>query len=223
MPAPIRKPKTTWFTLLILGAALALWAYDQKNQPHLPPATPATPAATVAKAGRYEVFQNCTLVEARHNDGDSFMIRLPNGKTAEFRLYFVDAPESAFKSYGGGATNHARISQQAADLGGITPEQAVAIGKKGKAFTLGLLASQPFILYSEWDSPYNDGRYHAHIQVFHEGKTRWLHQILIERGLARIRTKPADLPDGTTAARELENLRNFQSQARRKSVGAWGN
>jgi len=150
------------------------------------------------------------------------MVRLPNGKTAQFRLYFVDTPESAFKRYGGGETNHSRIRQQAADLGGITPEQAVEIGKKAKSLTLGLLASQPFTLYTEWDSPFDDGRYHAHIQVLHEGKITWLHQILIERGLARIRTKPADLPDGTTAAQEKETLRRLEGEARRKGLGAWG-
>ncbi len=237
MPASPKKPKSTWFTLLILLVALAIWAYDQKNalnspaakaaasQTRQPPfqkpssqkSSPATP-----KDGRYEVHRNCTLVENRGNDGDSFMVRLPTGKTAQFRLYFVDTPESAFKRYSGGETNHPRIRQQAADLGGITPEQAVEIGKKAKAFTLNLLASQPFTLYTEWDSPFNDGRYHAHVQVLHEGKPTWLHQILIIRGLARIKTKPADLPDGTTAAQEKENLRRLEGQAKRKDLGAWG-
>ena len=241
MAIQTKKAKSSWFTLLILIAALALWAYDQKNKSGGPTPEQVTPQAerhsptpsekpakssqkstSTTKSGRYEVFQNCTLLEARNNDGDSFMLRLPSGKTAEFRLYFVDTPESAFKRYGGGESNHARISQQAADLGGITPEQAVEIGKKGKAFTLGLLESKPFTLHTEWDSPYNDGRYHAHVEVSYEGKTRWLHQVLVERGLVRIKTKPADLPDGHTAAQEKENLRRLESEAKRNNLGAWG-
>lgn len=232
MPGSTKKPKSTWFTLLILVVALALWAYDQKNALNSPPTKAATSqtrqppvqksSPATPKDGRYEVYLNCTLVEHRGNDGDSFMVRLSNGKIAQFRLYFVDTPESAFKRYGGGETNHPRIRQQAADLGGITPEQAVEIGKKAKAFTLGLLGGQPFTLYTEWDSPYNDGRYHAHVQVSYEGKSRWLHQILIQRGFARIKTKPADLPDGTSASTEKENLRRFESDARRKDLGAWG-
>ena len=227
------RPKThsSWLTLLLLIAAIAIWAYDQKKALDLPakpkvshPGKSPTPprSASSEKPGRYEIYQGCTLVEARNNDGDSFTVRLSNGKQAEFRLYFVDTPESAFKSYGGGETNHERIRQQAADLGGITPEQAVEIGKKGKAFTLALLASKPFTLWTEWDSPYHDNRFHAHIEVMIDGKTRWLHQLLVERGLVRLITKPADLPDGTSAAKEKENLRNLEREAKRKEIGVWG-
>jgi endonuclease YncB( thermonuclease family) len=121
-----------------------------------------------------------------------------------------------------GETNHERIRQQAAELGGITPEQAVEIGKKGKAFTLGLLGNKPFTIYTEWDSPYNDERYHAFVEVMDGGRKRWLHELLVERGLVRMKTKPADLPDGTTAARHKEHLKELERAAKRSGVGAWG-
>ncbi len=232
---PRPKPKSPWLPLLLVVVAVVVWAVDQKkslDHPAKPASTrteksapqtekPAAPK-NAEKTGRYEIYRNCTLIDARNNDGDSFKVRLPNGKEAEFRLYFVDTPESAFKSYAGGETNHERIRQQAADLGGITPQQAVDIGQKGKHFTLDLLASKPFTLYTEWDSPYHDNRYHAHIEVQQAGKTRWLHQILVERGLVRLITKPADLPDGTPAAKEKENLRNLEREAKRQNIGVWG-
>jgi len=224
---PRPKPKSSWLPLLLVVVAVVVWAVDQRKS--LDPPAKSTSSRTEKpapkspeKTGRFEVYHRCTLVEARNNDGDSFKVRLPHGKEAEFRLYFVDTPESAFKSYAGGDTNHDRIRQQAADLGGITPAQAVEVGKKGKAFTLGLLASKPFTLYTEWDSPFHDNRYHAHIQVTQDGKQRWLHQILVERGLVRLITKPADLPDGTPAAREKENLRNLEREAKRTQTGVWG-
>lgn len=224
---PRPKPKSSWLPLLLVAVAVVVWAVDQKKSlDH--PAKPTTSHTEKSgpkpseKTGRYEVYRHCTLVEARNNDGDSFKVRLPNGKEAEFRLYFVDTPESAFKSYAGGDTNHDRIRQQAADLGGITPAQAVEIGKKGKAFTLGLLASKPFTLHTAWDSPFHDNRYHAHIEVQQDGQTRWLHQILVEKGLVRLITKPADLPDGTPAAKEKENLRNLEREAKRTRTGVWG-
>ncbi len=227
-PQPERKK--SWWTFALVAAAVVLWAVDQKkalSHPAKPPASHAQksdslPSNNVEKTGGYEVYRGCTLVEARNNDGDSFTVRLPTGKQAEFRLYFVDTPESAFKSYAGGETNHERIRQQAADLGGITPEQAVEIGKKGKAFTLALLASKPFSLWTEWDSPYHDNRFHAHIEVMVDGKPRWLHQLLVERGLVRLITKPADLPDGTPTAKEKENLRDLEREAKRKEIGVWG-
>ena len=231
---PRPKPKSTWLTLLLVTAAVVIWVYDQKKaldhpaKPGVSQTEKAQPTPgsfspkDTEKTGRYEVYRHCTLVEARNNDGDSFMVRLPTGKQAEFRLYFVDTPESAFKSYADGETNHQRIHQQASDLGGITDEQAVAIGKKGKAFTLALLASQPFTVYTEWDSPFHDHRFHAHVEVVQDGKSRWLHQLLVERGFVRLITKPANLPDGTPAAKEKENLRNLEREAKRKEIGVWG-
>jgi endonuclease YncB( thermonuclease family) len=150
------------------------------------------------------------------------MLRLPDGRQAEFRLYFVDTPESAFKRYAGGETNHERIRQQAAELGGITPEQAVEIGKKGKAYTLALLGGRPFTIFTCWDSPYHDERYHAFVEVRENGKSRWLHELLVERGLVRMKTKPADLPDGTPASRHKDHLRDLERIAKKNETGVWG-
>jgi endonuclease YncB( thermonuclease family) len=218
----IAKPKrgNSWFMALLGVAAIAVWAYQETQQ------TSQTRSSGPAEkrngqAGAYEIHRNCTLVEARNNDGDSFIVRLPTGKQAEFRLYFVDTPESAFKSYRGGETNHERIRQQAADMGGITPEQAVEIGKKAKSFSLGLLASRPFDIYTRWDSPFGDDRFHAFVEVKQAGKPRFLSELLVERGFARIKTKPADLPDGTPAAKQLGHLKALERDAKRAASGVW--
>jgi endonuclease YncB( thermonuclease family) len=211
--------KSPGFTAMLVILAVALWVLEQKRA--VDDHAPRKPGARQAE-GTYEVYQNCSLVSARNNDGDSFLVRLPDGRTEEFRLYFVDTPESAFKRYAGGDTNHERIRQQAADLGGITPEQAVETGKKAKAFTLGLLGRGPFTISTRWDSPFHDGRYHAFVEVTEHGKPRLLHELLVERGLARITTKGADLPDGTPAARHREKLRTLEAKARKSSAGAWG-
>ena len=128
------------------------------------------------------------------------------------------APSSATPA---GDTNHERIRQQAAELGGITSEQAVEIGRKGKAFTLGLLGGGPFTIFTRWDSPFRDKRYHAFVQVEEAGRPRWLHELLVELGLARIKTKGADLPDGTPAARQKEELRELEKAAKRNGAGVW--
>lgn len=225
------KPKNSWFTVLLIIAAVAVWGYNETHPPEKTrqaPKSQATPAKRDLPAekpettGAYEIFRAATLVEARNNDGDSFMVKLPNGRTAEFRLYFVDTPESAFKSYAGGDTNHERIRQQAAEMGEITPEQAVEIGKKAKHFTLSLLAARPFDIYTRWDSPFHDKRYHAFVSVKQDGKSRWLHELLVEKGFVRIHTKGADLPDGTPSAKQKARLKDLESTAKRQESGAWG-
>lgn len=234
------KSGGSWFTVLLIVAAIAIWAYDQKKSldPAAKPATSrsdkATPAATarpspanpaskgLEKIGGYEVFRNCTLAEARNNDGDSFMVTLPDGRKPELRLYFVDTPESAFKSYAGGDNNHQRIAEQAAEMGGITPQQAVQVGQEAKHFTLALLDSRPFDIYTRWDSPFHDGRYHAYVEVKQDGKSAWLHELLVEKGLVRIHTKGAELPDGTTYANHKARLKDLESAAKKAGTGVWG-
>jgi endonuclease YncB( thermonuclease family) len=224
------KPKNSWFTVLLVIAAVALWAYNQsrtpavaeRRAPRSQPSAEAPVRPPGKTTGAYEFYRGCTLAEARNNDGDSFLVKLPDGKKAEFRLYFVDTPESAFKSYPGGDTNHQRIREQAADLGGITPEQAVEIGKKAKAYSLGLLASRPFDLHTSWDSPFNDNRFHAFVEIKESGRSRWLHELLVEKGLVRIHTKGADLPDGTPSAKHKAHLKELQAAAKKNGAGAWG-
>ncbi len=233
----------SWVTMAAVVVAVVWWALEQKGGEggeggaggrageragdEAPAAVPGgglaeRPVEEPVRSGGYEVHRGCALVAARNNDGDSFMVRLPDGRRAEFRLYFVDAPESAFKRYAGGETNHARIREQAAELGGITPEQAVEVGRQAKGLTLGLLEREPFTLFTRWDSPFRDERYHALVELRERGKPRWLHELLVERGFARLKTKPADLPDGTPAARHREHLRDLERKARRAGVGAWG-
>lgn len=219
--------------LLILIAAIALWAFDTYKQVDSAkpanqesttpreidrPATSAKPAST----GGYETYSDCTLAHEKGDDGDSFRVQLPDGRKEIFRLYFVDSPENSFKTYGGGQTNHRRIDDQAADMGGITPQQAVGIGKKAKDFTLSQLGKAPFTIHTEWDSPFNDARYHAFVELTWNGEKRFLHELLVEKGYVRIHTKGASLPDGTPQRSHEKHLLDLQSTAKASGAGAWG-
>ncbi|MGJ8644016.1 MAG: thermonuclease family protein [Luteolibacter sp.] len=224
MPRKRRSKSSSIIPILILSAAVAIWIYDAHSQGKLrnffnPTELPTvssttdttepseeTDSTSPQRIGRYDVYQGCTLVSDRGNDGDSFRVKLPEGRTEIIRLYFVDTPESAFKSYGGGRNNHDRIADQAYDMGGITSEQAVEIGKKAKSFVLEHLSKSPFSIYTEWDSPFNDQRYHAFIETSYNGKKRFLHEILVEKGYARIHTKGASMPDGTSERKQEDRL-----------------
>jgi endonuclease YncB( thermonuclease family) len=239
MPRKSRSKSSSIIPILILCAAVAIWVYDAYSQGKLsrffdPIEAPAAPTTTGAdkpakeststspqRIGRYDVYRSCTLASDRGNDGDSFRVKLPNGKTEIIRLYFVDTPESAFKTYGGGRNNHDRIADQAHDMGGINSQEAVEIGKKGKAFTLEHLGKTPFTIYTEWDSPFNDQRYHAFVEISYNGKPRFLHELLIEKGYARIHTKGAPMPDGTSERKQEDYLFDLQRTAKSNKAGAW--
>lgn len=223
-----RGPKGTWQVILLLIAAAVLWIVEQQHdrpadRPRTSsgPASPgreSPPASRPALAGGYEVFTGCRLEDHRQNDGDSFRVRLPDGRVEQFRLYYVDAPESDFRSYASGQSNHQRIAEQAEDLG-ISDQEAVEIGKRAKQRARDLLVRGPFTVHTTWDDPFGDRRYHAFIQP---SDGPWLHETLVREGLVRIHTKPADLPDGTPVKQRLRELRELEAAAKRARHGAWG-
>jgi endonuclease YncB( thermonuclease family) len=234
------KKQSQWLTILAVVAAVALWAIDQRKdgteaapRPQSRESVSTPPAQSPSRLerkssdharerqGRYEVHRNSTLAKDRSNDGDSFRVILADGRREIFRLYFVDTPESGFRSYRNGETNHQRIREQA-EYFGVSSADAVELGLEGKKFVLDLLGKRPFTLYTEWDSPFRDQRYHAFIQINEGGKPRWLHELLIEKGFARLKTKPADLPDGTKANSHRGYLESLQATARKSRKGGWG-
>lgn len=180
--------------------------------------TPSSPPAAVTRTGAYETYSGCRYEENRQNDGDSFRVRLPDGRVEQFRLYYVDCPESDFRTYASGDDNHERIRKQAQAFG-ITDEQAVEIGKRAKARVHELLGDPSFTLYTCWEDPYGDQRYHAFILP---PGGPFLEETLVREGLVRIYTKPADMPDGTPANQRQAQLRNLEREAKKAGRGAWG-
>lgn len=219
-----RKKSSTVIPALIVLAAIVIWIFDvapfkdpnsSGSQVHEKFTEP--PSLT----GNYKTYSKCTLVPNRGNDGDSFSVRFPDGKTAILRLYFVDAPENAFKTYRNGHNNHQRIQDQANALGSITLQQAVEIGQRAQIFTLKLLGKSTFTVHTQWHSPFNDDRFQAFIEITDDQKHRFLHERLVENGLARIHTKGAPLPDGSSERKQKTKLFKIQRSAQSKPIGAW--
>jgi endonuclease YncB( thermonuclease family) len=169
----------------------------------------------------WTIYDNCQLVDHHNNDGDSFHIKLPDGSKQEFRLYFVDTPESKFKRYRDGQTNAQRISQQARYFGDITPEAATELGAEAKEFTLKLLSKTNFQIATKHEAVYQSGRFYCHLKVPFNGENRSLDEILTERGYVRIITQPSDLPDGTKAQEHRNQLRQMETIAKRQKFGGW--
>lgn len=204
-----------WRWILALLSSLVLWAIS-KNADLQKPRPGPVERPQVSRG--YELISGCRWQDDSHNDGDSFHVRLPDGRTEQFRLYYVDAPESQFRSYRGGATNRERIHEQAQEMG-LSDEQAVEIGQRAKARVHDLLGGKPFTLQTRWDDPFGDKRYHAFVAP--DGGP-FLEETLVREGLVRIHTKPADMPDGTPVKERLKQLRELEKEAKRAKRGAWG-
>lgn len=211
--------RKTWQMVAILIAAVIVWFLDQRQGGTAPKGKPSTSDSVVIKGtGEYETFRGCQWVDHRQNDGDSFRVKLPDGRIEQFRLYYVDSPESEFRSYSGGGTNRDRIHEQA-KVFGIRDEDAVEIGRRAKKLTHDLLSHGSFTVQTKWEDPFDDQRYHAFVTP---SSGPLLEETLVREGLVRIHTKGATMPDGTPVKERLKVLRALEDDAKRAKRGAWG-
>lgn len=199
------------FLLVVLVGAGVVWLLEQ-GAPH-----------AASSADGYRQFEGCTLEIHRNNDGDSFHVRLGPDRVEELRLYFVDAPESAVKRYRDGNTNEERLAYQAEYFGGLSQAATVEAGRLASDWTRRTLqAAQPFTVLTRGEEVYGGPRLYALLRLEWEGEERWLHELLVEQGLARIYTQGTDLPDGTSRSAQERRLRAMERRARAGRAGAWG-
>ena len=145
------------FTLALLLLVGVVEASAQKA----PPAKP------------FERFDGCLLEPDERTDGDSFRVRLPDGRLETFRLYFVDTTECRSRGK--------RSDEQAAYFG-LTRAEGIKLGEEAKAFTAAAL-QKPFTIQTRWRKVVGPTRYYACVFTA-DGND--LAELLVRNGLARI-------------------------------------
>lgn len=183
------------------------------------PAPASASAGPVSSSGRsrignWEELHNCTLVEDRGNDGDSFIV-LHDGQRHTLRLYFVDCPEKVRHQHNG-----PRIAEQGQYFGGLAEEETTAVGEAARDFSLNELRAAPFTILSRWEPVFDSERHYAFVTV-EKGD---LAELLVRNGLCRIYTKGESRPGAPAkgAAGEKQRLESLEAQARTAKLGAWG-
>jgi endonuclease YncB( thermonuclease family) len=176
------------------------------------------------------------LSDARQADGDSFGIELKSAKgnplLRTYRLYGVDCPESDSRDK---VLDRRRAEQS--KWFGCDAKEIPALGKAAAAFTEKLLKhGKPRILTrgkmgkKAEKSPGRPQRYYALVEVTAaDGQRRWLHELLLEAGLARAYGVPAPWPPeeedrhGEKAAEEdfKKHLERLEKAAKRAQLGVW--
>lgn len=169
----------------------------------------------------FDILKKCSLIDHRNNDGDSFHVKHGNKET-EFRLYFVDAPESKFKKYQDGKDNGDRIRDQGKYFGELDMQVTIETGRAAKAFVLDLLSKENFTVVTKWEDVFTPERKYCYVIVSWEGKELYMHELLVAKGLVRIKTRGSSLPDKTTFFNHREKLLKMEHQAKTARLGAWG-
>lgn len=247
-----KKKPSVYFVVLALLSLLATW-YLNKNPQHkekvekvvrfFGDAAESTVREADAKSGNpiftkevekllteaksdaniFDLLENCTLLEHRWNDGDSFHVQHGRQKT-HFRLYFVDTPESAYKTYQNNQNNGKRLDEQGDYFGGLNRKKTAALGKEATNFTLDLLKKKPFKVVTKWQKVTNrhsEFRMHAFIIVEYKGKDRYLHELLMAKGLARLKTRGTSLPKGRSTKEQKNHLKKIETFAKKYNLGGW--
>ena len=170
-------------------------------------------AAAIAQkappAKPFERFDGCVLEPDEWTDGDSFRVRLPDGRFETFRLYFVDTTESR---------SHGKRSDEQAAYFGLTRAQAIELGRQAKKFTANAL-TQPFTIYTRWRSVSGPTRYYAIVVT----AGRDLNELLVSSGLARIYGTPHRCQTVGTPANISRICTNWKMRPRLRSAadGVW--
>jgi endonuclease YncB( thermonuclease family) len=157
------------------------------------------------------MLTECQYVTNPSDDGDSFRVRCGD-KGFIVRLYFVDAPETNF-------VYPERTREQAVYFG-ATLDQTLRAGKEAGDVVRDTL-QVPFTVWTRWANAAGrsrERRYYALVQVNH----RWLDEILVSKGLARVKGVSTNLPSGQNWREHADRLDALEADAKRQHIGAWG-
>ena len=100
-----------------------------------------------ASAQELQKFEGCRLVEAGWADGDSFPVKLPDGKEIVLRIYFVDCNEVAAST----ETDQRRVRDQSSYFGIDDHRITLESGRRAAEETKNLLA-KPFTVHTAFAS-----------------------------------------------------------------------
>jgi len=166
----------------------------------------------VVSARKWTELDGVTYLEEKYSDGDSFRAKR-NTVTYIFRLYWVDCPETD--------TRYPDRVQEQADYFGVDAKQAIQGGVLGAEWLHELLEGKELTVYTRYADARGEStirRYYAMIKI----GDRWLSELLVENGLARVFGVETELPDGTSARNYSARLKKLEKEAKEANRGIWG-
>jgi len=161
-------------------------------------------------------FENCGLVEAGWADGDSFPVKLPDGKEIVLRLYYVDCNEVSAAT----ETDQRRVRDQSSYFGIDDHQVTLEFGRRAADEVKKLLA-KPFTVHTAFASAPGRSAKPRTYGFITLSDGRDLGEVLVGEGLARSYGVRRNTPDGlnTDAAEaKMDDLELGAAIARR---GIW--
>ena len=171
-----------------------------------------------------QTFPSCTLVEADWADGDSFPVKLPDGRQVTARLYGADCIEWHVTD----ESDARRLREQRRYFGisgfGGSPQTSIeaAKGFGGKAAEeVARALAEPFSVHTAYSDARGDGRYKRFYGFVTTSKGEDLATRLVGLGLARAFGVYRETPSGVTSKEYRASLEDLELKAAKKGLGAW--
>ena len=175
-------------------------------------------------AEELQTLNDCTLIETQWSDGDSFQVRLADGKKITLRLYGVDCIEYhvtdttdarrlrsqrryfGISGYGGNARSSIQIAKQ--------------FGGNAKTFITKQL-KKPFTVSTAFSDARGDGKYKRYYAFVTTQNGDDLGELLVREGLARAFGVNRQTPDGKSRNEQRQWLADVELQAAKRGNGVW--
>lgn len=161
-------------------------------------------------------FAGCSYVAAPWSDGDSFSVRLPDGREIVARLYFVDCIEKDVAD----TTGKRRLREQARHFG---VDDMLAVHRRGleAADFVAETLSKSFTLHTSFAKAPGRSAKSRHYVFVTTAEGRDLGELLVERGLARAFGFGRERPDGTGRDDWEAHLGDLELAAALARRGLW--
>ncbi|MEO5715732.1 MAG: helix-hairpin-helix domain-containing protein [Luteolibacter sp.] len=173
--------------------------------------------ASISLGSEITKIPNCVLIPTEWADGDSFSVRLPDGKEQTIRLYGADCIEMHVQ---GDDSNARRLRDQRRYFGISEIMTAKSVGEAAKVETRRLLA-KPFTVFTSFADGRGDGRFSRIYAFVETSDGNDLSEWLVSQGLARAFGVVHQRPDGTSGNEWREVLADLELTAARAGRGAW--
>ena len=161
-------------------------------------------------------FENCRLAEADWADGDSFPVKLPDGKEIVLRLYYVDCNEVAAAT----ETDQRRVRDQSSYFGIDDHQVTLEFGRRAVDEVKKLLA-KPFTVHTAFATAPGRSAKPRNYAFITLSDGRDLGEVLVGEGLARSYGVRRNTPGGLNseaAEAKMDDLELGAAIARR---GIW--
>lgn len=172
--------------------------------------------SSVASGQELQTFENCSLVEAGWADGDSFPVRLSDGKEIVLRLYYVDCNEVAAAT----ETDQRRVRDQSSYFGVDDHHVTLEFGRRAAGEVKKFLA-KPFTVHTAFASAPGRSAKPRTYGFITLSDGRDLGEALVAEGLARSYGVRRNTPDGLHAEAAEAKMDDLELGAAIARRGIW--